>query len=109
MTGHQQYNAIKIVKNPDENKHLEEYHRQQNMSDQDSETVNYELWQYHWTKLKKRKIVHYIKLGFEMYAEMVGTLIKTGVMNRLFSQFDFFSVQDRDCLSPRSAHLRKNR
>ena len=40
---------------------------------------------------------------------MVGSLIKSGVMNRLFSQFDFFSVQDRDCLSPRSAHLRKNR
>ena len=33
MTGHQQYNAIKIVKNPDENKHLEEFHRQQSMSD----------------------------------------------------------------------------
>ena len=53
--------------------------------------------------------MHYLKLSFEMFAEMVGTLIKTGVMNRLFSQFDFFSVQDRDCLSPRSAHLRKNR
>lgn len=54
--------------------------------------MNYELWQYHWTRLKKRKIVHYIKLSFEMFAEMVGSLIKSGVMNRLFSQFDFFSV-----------------
>ena len=44
-----------------------------------------------------------------MYAELVGNLIKTGVMQRLFNQFDFFSVSDRDQLSPRSAHLRKNR
>ena len=40
---------------------------------------------------------------------MVTRLIKSGVMNRLFGQFDFFSVLDRDQLSPRSSHLKKNR
>ena len=40
---------------------------------------------------------------------MIDRLIKSGVMNRLFSQFDFFSEQDRDSLSPRSRHLRKAR
>lgn len=40
---------------------------------------------------------------------MIDKLIKSGVMNRLFSQFDFFSEQDRDPLSPRSHHLHKNK
>ena len=74
----------------------------------DSE-ANYYLWSYHHALLKKRKISHYVKEAFAQFSKMVGRIIKSGVMNRLFSQFDFFSMEDRDPLSPRSAHLRKKR
>ena len=40
---------------------------------------------------------------------MVSRLIKSGVMNRLFGHFDFFSTLDRDRLSPRSSYIRKKR
>lgn len=94
---------------PDESEFEQVYLDQKVKKHPDKESRDYELWQFHWTRLKKRKIVHYIQHGFDTFAEMAGKLIKSGVMNRLFSQFDFCSVQDRDQLSPRSAHLRKNR
>ena len=48
----------------DERKYLEEYNRLKEAKEEDKETLNYELWQYHWTRLKKRKVVHFINQGF---------------------------------------------
>ena len=63
---------------------------------QDEENMKYELWQHRWTRLKKRKIVVYLTKGYELFTDMVHRLLKCGVMHRLFSHFDFFSMQDRD-------------
>ena len=35
---------------------------------QDDENMKYELWQYRWTRLKKRKIIHYLQRGHELFS-----------------------------------------
>ena len=78
-------------------------------NDKDPEKLSNTLWSYHRVRRTKRKFSHFVREAFNKFSEMVDRLIKSGVLNRLFGQYDFFSEQDRDSHSPRSAHLRKLR
>ena len=82
-------------------------------SGHDSENLEIEVneltWSVHHATLKKRKVSHFLKEAFRLYTNMVDKILKSGVMNRLFRQFDFFSVSDRDSMSPRSSNLKKTR
>ena len=88
----------------------------QELKSGDDKTVSEELdlaqWQYRSVVLRHEKIKFHLEEGFEIFSDMVMALIKTGVMNRLFAghnNFEFFSPFDRDSMSPRSQHIKKNK
>ena len=93
----------------DESNYLNILNKMNQANDKDPEKLSNTLWSYHRVRRTKRKFSHFVREAFNKFSEMVDRLIKSGVLNRLFGQFDFFSEQDRDSHSPRSAHLRKLR
>ena len=53
---------------------------------------------------RRQKVVKYLKDGFEVFQAACEKVINSGVMERLFRNFDFFSVDERELFrSPRRA------
>ncbi len=102
MSTHNRISGIKTIQIYDEHINHEEYEtlkKEENSSEKDKDR---ELDQYYFIRHKKRKMSNLVQEGFKRYTKMIDKLIKSGVMYRLFAEFDFFSEQDRDPLSPRS-------
>lgn len=68
----------------DETEYLQEYDSLKVKQGSIKEELDYSLWQYQNTALRKRKIQKHLEEGFDLFSEMVTRLIKSGVMNRLF-------------------------
>ena len=91
---------------------MEEFNEYKEKAKEDpiwKEEADYNMFEYHSVTLKRRKISHYIREAFNQFSIMVAKIIKSGVMHRLFAQFDFCSTSDRDCTSPRSHYQKKTR
>ena len=69
----------------DESNYLNILKKMEQANDKDFTKLSHTLWSYHRLRRVKRKFSHFLKEAFEMFAEMVERLIKSGVLNRLFA------------------------
>ena len=56
---------------------------------------------------RRDKILHYLELASATFVKTCSKLIRTGVCDRVFKNFDFFSTLDRDVSSPRASKVMK--
>lgn len=98
MVTHLQFHGTVTLQIFDEQVNFDEYEKLKKEKDSDRRNakMSKEFDHFAWIRMKKLKVSHYVKQGFNLFKEMVNRLIKSGVMKRLFDQFDFFSEQDRD-------------
>ena len=65
----------------------------------------------HSVKVNRRryKLIRYLMEGFEVFQKSCEKLINLGIMDRLFHDFDFFSINDRDLNSPGAQQRKKQK
>jgi hypothetical protein len=54
---------------------------------------------------RREKFMQYLEWASATFHTTCSKLIRTGICDRLFRQFDFFSVYDKDELSPRARQI----
>ena len=86
MVTHLQFHGTMTLQIFDEQVNLDEYEKLK--KEKDSERRNLKMSKefdhFAWIRMKKLKVSHYVKQGFNKFKEMVSRLIKSGVMKRLF-------------------------
>jgi len=54
---------------------------------------------------RREKFMQYLEWASATFHTTCSKLIRTGICDRLFRQFDFFSIYDKDELSPRARQI----
>jgi len=58
---------------------------------------------------RREKFLQYLEWASATFHTTCSKLIRTGVCDRLFRQFDFFSIYDKDELSPRARQIMRRK
>ena len=58
---------------------------------------------------RRDKVLTFLRFGLESFKKSCGRLINFGLMDRLFGNFDFFNVYDRDTSSAQARRFMKEK
>jgi len=58
---------------------------------------------------RREKFLQYLEWASATFHTTCSKLIRTGICDRLFRQFDFFSIYDKDELSPRARQIMRRK